>query len=99
MRSRGPRAMGRREKLALRLLGKPADRRRMKLYKWQVTVREANSDQQAVADTIKISPVVGVAVPVRVCQQTLLQLEMREHGKVRVFGGLGTDHANSSANW
>lgn len=71
----------------------------MQLHKWQVTAREANSGAQAAADTIKISQTVGVAVPVRVYRQTLLQLEMREHGKVRVFVGLGTDHANSSANW
>ena len=44
----------------------------VKQLQWQITARETNA---AGSDTIKISQAVGVAVPVRVYQQTLLQLE------------------------
>ena len=44
----------------------------VKQLQWQITAREANA---TASDTIKISQSVGVAVPVRVYQQTLLQLE------------------------
>ena len=44
----------------------------VKQLQWQITAREASS---TASDTIKISQSVGVAVPVRVYQQTLLQLE------------------------
>lgn len=44
----------------------------VKQLQWQITARETNA---TASDTIKISQSVGVAVPVRVYQQTLLQLE------------------------
>ncbi len=44
----------------------------VKQLQWQITARESNA---SASDTVKISQVVGVAVPVRVYQQTLLQLE------------------------
>ncbi len=44
----------------------------VKQLQWQITAREANA---TASDTIKILQSVGVAVPVRVYQQTLLQLE------------------------
>ena len=44
----------------------------VKQLQWQITAREANA---SATDTIRISQSVGVAVPVRVFQQTLLQIE------------------------
>jgi len=44
----------------------------VKQLQWQITARETNA---TASDTIKISQNVGVAVPVRVYQQTLLQIE------------------------
>ncbi|HVG05616.1 MAG TPA: MG2 domain-containing protein [Burkholderiaceae bacterium] len=48
-----------------------------KQLRWQITAREMNAAEvnAKTSDTIKISQNVGVAVPVRVYQQTLLQLE------------------------
>ncbi len=43
-----------------------------KQLQWQISARETNS---SASDTVKIAQAVGVAVPVRVYQQTLLQLE------------------------
>ena len=44
----------------------------VKQLQWQITAREVNA---SASDTIRISQSVGVAVPVRVFQQTLLQIE------------------------